>query len=184
MENGDFDLKRELKQMGKDLQETFLTNISLNNTFMQNAGKFSVPDWKQMAGAKPSLKKKKKKKKKTKDYETTEAVADAVSEVLSDMQQDGQSGESKRPVRTSQAPRGDARYDMRQIRSAGDSKKGGMKQEYTKEKVMQPAGKTDFSEMRTAVKNADAARLQEAVAWAEILGEPMSLKRRKKRMNH
>lgn len=184
MENGDFDLKRELKQMGKDLQETFLTNISLNNTFMQNAGKFSVPDWKQMAGAKPSLKKKKKKKKKTKDYETTEAVADAVSEVLSDMQQDGQSGESKRPVRTSQAPRGDARYDMRQIRSAGDCKKGSMKQEYTKEKVMQPAGKTDFSEMRTAVKNADAARLQEAVAWAEILGEPVSVKRRKKRMNH
>lgn len=42
----------------------------------------------------------------------------------------------------------------------------------------------DMEGIRAAVRTADAERMREAIVWSEILGEPVSVRRRKKRMNH
>ena len=190
----DVDLKEIMKQVGRELGGAFGAD---ENTFLPNDGKTTMPDWKAMMGkgkmsvpdwsalAKESFSKKKKgrKNKKSEDEilakcaEYAEAVAERAV-TSEDEQGEIGSGALKEAGagKTSGGPVGQMKIQ------------GGQRLDPASKQRM-PAFhdsvcKMDMEGVRAAVRTSDAARMQEAIVWSEILGEPVSVRRRRQRKNY
>ena len=190
----DVDLKEIMKQVGRELGGAFGAD---ENTFLPNDWKTTMPDWKAMMGkgkmsvpdwsalAKESFSKKKKgrKNKKSEDEilakcaEYAEAVAERAV-TSEDEQGEIGSGALKEAGagKTSGGPVGQMKIQ------------GGQRLDPASKQRM-PAFhdsvcKMDMEGVRAAVRTSDAARMQEAIVWSEILGEPVSVRRRRQRKNY
>lgn len=210
----DVDLKEIMKQVGRELGGAFGEAFGADeNTFLPNDGKTTMPDWKAMMGkgkmsvpdwsalAKESFSKKKKgrKNKKSEDEilakcaEYAEAVAERAVTSEDEQGDIGSGADAQEDVKKSRRLPGGVLKEAGAGKTSGGPVgqmkiQGGQRLDPASKQRM-PAFhgggcKMDMEGVRAAVRTSDAARMQEAIVWSEILGEPVSVRCRRQRKNY
>ncbi len=196
---GDIDFKEIMKQAGKALELGDMSEAD-RNTFLANSGKAFASDWKMMMGkgkksvpdwnaiAKESFSKKKKgKKNKKSEEEILAKCAEYAQKAVEGaaLSADVQGAAGNGAVAQENTGSGvDAQKDAKKSRRLSDEALRAAKTTGSRANSSGSACETDMEGIRAAVRTADAERMREAIVWSEILGEPVSVRRRKKRMNH
>lgn len=196
---GNIDFKEIMKQAGKALELGDMSETE-RNTFLANSGKAFASDWKMMMGkgkksvpdwnaiAKESFGKKKKGRKNKKSEEEiltrcAEYAQKAVEGAALSADVQGAAGNDA-AAQENTGSGADAQKDAKKSRRLSDDALRTAKVSGSRANSSGSACETDMEGIRAAVRTADAERMREAIVWSEILGEPVSVRRRKKRMNH